>query len=109
MIVVEIMANIVIGDDPPECRIFGKLPPTSVFDGKQGPDHLWARARRMAPVEHLPEPFPDRELAQYLHHIAHRVVIMGEIPRSLIIYPQNTSVYFTPDDSLYDGTLDQKR
>lgn len=87
--------------------IFGKLPDTSIFDGAEGPDRLWRWARRMAPAEHEYKPYPTRDTAQYLYHIAHRVCILGEMPKSLILYPNSTSVSFTPDDSLYATASDR--
>lgn len=84
--------------------IFGKLPDTSIFEGSEGPDRLWRWARRMAPAEHEYKPYPTRDTAQYLYHIAHRICILGETPKTLIHYPANTSVLFTPDDSLYSTT-----
>jgi hypothetical protein len=87
--------------------IFGKLPPLSTFMGEEGPDRLWRWARRMSPFDEEYKPYPTVHLAQYLFHIAHRVAILGETPKSLIDYPMNTSVYFTPDDSLYSSTAKQ--
>jgi hypothetical protein len=87
--------------------IYGKLPPTSIFDGDEGPDQLFRWSRRMVPTEHQMKPYPTVDLARYLYHIAHRVAILGETPRLLEIYPANTSVYFTPDDSLYSSTAVQ--
>jgi hypothetical protein len=84
--------------------IFGKLPPTNIFDGNEGPDRLWRWARRMAPVDDESKPFPTVDTAQYLYHIAHRVAILGETPKSHVMYPANTSVSFTPDDSLYSSS-----
>jgi hypothetical protein len=84
--------------------IFGHLPkPDVVFDGEEGVYGLWKRARRMVPTEHELKPFPTESLAHYLYHVAHRVVVLGETPKSLTRYYQNESAYFTPDDSLYSS------
>jgi len=84
--------------------IFGKLPGINIFNGREGPDRLWRWARRMAPPEHQYKPYPTRDTARYLYHIAHRIMVMGEIPKTLLHFPANTSVLFTPDDSLYSDT-----
>jgi hypothetical protein len=81
--------------------IFGTLPDPSVFQGHDGPNQLWQYARRMAPIEDVFKPLPTRQVAEYLYHIASRICVRKEIPRSLQFYPANTSTYFIPDDSLY--------
>lgn len=90
--------------------IFGKLPSTRVLFGDSigsgdtsTISHLWNRARRMQPPEDPLKPFPTVNVAQYLYHIAHRVAINGEVPKSLTRYYNNESAYFTPDDSIYNG------
>jgi hypothetical protein len=81
--------------------IFGKLPPADVvFGGEGGTSHLWSRARRMQPPEDAMKPFPTLSVAQYLYHVAHRVM-NGEVPKLLTRYYHNESAYFAPDDSLY--------
>jgi hypothetical protein len=82
--------------------IFGKLPPAKVVMSEQGISLLWKRARRMVPDEHELKPFPSLDEAKYLYHIAHRICIKKDTPRSLVIMPTNESVYYTPDDSLYE-------
>ena len=82
--------------------IFGKLPPISIFDGDEGPDRLWRWARPIPPVGHeSEEPYPTRNMTRYLYHIAHRVVVLGEMPKSLAIYPAGTPADFVPDDTIY--------
>lgn len=86
--------------------VFGKLPDTNIFAGREGPDRLWRWARRMAPVEHQYKPYPSVATCHYLYHIAHRIMVLGEVPRTLILYPANTSVLFTPDDTLYSDNAE---
>lgn len=87
--------------------IFGRLPDPSVYQGGEGPDYLWRTARRIAPVEDGYKPFPSRAVADYLYHIAFRICVKNEIPKSLIFYPLSTSISFTPDDSHYSETAVQ--
>ena len=81
--------------------IFGKLPdPSLILDTDDGVANLWKTARRMVPQEDLNRPFPSESLAQYLYHIAHRVVVLGEKPKSFQEYypPNYKSVYFIPEN-----------
>lgn len=80
--------------------IFGMLPDPSVYGGPEGPEYLWKYARRMDPVEDVYKAFPTRQIADYLYHIAVRICVRKEIPRSLEFYATDTSVNFIPDDPI---------
>mmetsp|Transcript_38915 Transcript_38915/g.94088 ORF Transcript_38915/g.94088 Transcript_38915/m.94088 type:complete len:141 (+) Transcript_38915:436-858(+) len=46
--------------------------------------------------------FPNRDEAAYLYHVAHRICIDGELPKSLTFLSTSESIDFTPDDSQYE-------
>ena len=85
--------------------IFGRLPSKEVVFSDKGTSHLFGRARRMQPPDDPSKPFPSLGRAQYLYHVAHRVM-NGAVPKSLTRYYNNESAYFTPDDSLYQYQKD---
>lgn len=85
--------------------IFGILPDPNIYQGNGGTDQLWQYARRMDPVEDVYKAYPTRQVADYLYHIASRICVHKEVPKSLQYYPANTSIYFTPDDSMYDNPV----
>lgn len=62
---------------------------------------LWLKARRFQPGEHRRSPFPSKEDAAYLYHIAVRVCVYGHIPQSFIFYHHGEAAYYTPMDDLY--------
>lgn len=82
--------------------IYGTLPSPSVVL-KETPSHLWSRARRMVPPNHEQKPFPSLARANYLYHVAHRIVVLNEMPQSLINYKNHESVNFVPNDDAYSS------
>lgn len=77
--------------------IFGTLPPAQdVLDEERGVSYLFRHAQQMSPptrAYYLIKPYPSIGVATYLYHIANRVVIRNEKPKSLIEYSNKESVY----------------
>ena len=73
--------------------LYGHLPsPSVVLNGDTA--NLFSRARLMTPPAHIQEEFPTVDMAQYLYHIASRIM-NGELPRTFIKYTNGESVEFT--------------
>jgi len=82
--------------------IYGHLPSPRTVLSEQGVSVLWKGARRMVPDDHGLKAFPNRDEAAYLYHVAHRICIDGELPKSLTFLSTSESIDFTPDDSQYE-------
>ena len=80
--------------------IFGKLPPVDIITGHES-FQFFEATRRMVPTSHRQKPFPTRKEVLYLYHVAQRIMIEKQLPKSLIQYHNQDSVYYEPDDELY--------
>lgn len=80
--------------------IFGRLPSRHVAL-RNDMSALWDHARRMQPRKHRRLPMPTREEAEYLYHIAERVTVRGQIPKSFIQYSNHEASDYVPNDGAY--------
>ncbi|KAL3823669.1 hypothetical protein ACHAXA_009774 [Cyclostephanos tholiformis] len=65
--------------------LFGKMPDRSVMLSGDI-SHLWKNARMMQHAWEPPNPFPDRDAAEYLYRVAERVMVEGYVPSSYVDY-----------------------
>jgi hypothetical protein len=80
--------------------LFG-TPPKIDIAVREDMSNLWLRARRFQPGEHRRNPFPTQREAAYLYHVAKRVTVYGQKPKSLIEYKHGEAVDYYPVDDLY--------
>lgn len=80
--------------------IFGRLPSKDIalIDNMSS---LWNSARRMQPRKHRRMPMPTREEAEYLYHIAERITIQKQWPKTFIKYKHGEASDYVPNDSMY--------
>jgi hypothetical protein len=64
--------------------VTGRMPGTSALP--ENPKSLWSRARRMEIGSKYIMPFPTKDEATYLHHVARRVMIFNHRPKTWIQY-----------------------
>lgn len=62
---------------------------------------LWDHARRLQPRKHRRLPMPTRQEAEYLYHIAERICVRKQVPKSLIEYNNGEASEYIPNDQLY--------
>jgi hypothetical protein len=72
--------------------LFGEMPPKD-YVVRQNMESLWKTARMMQHAFEPPNPFPTRETAEYLYHIAERLMVNGEIPKSYIDYQNGEAAF----------------
>lgn len=80
--------------------LFGRLPPKRVVL-RNDMSSLWDNARRMQPRKHRRLPMPTLQEAEYLYHIAERVTVRKQVPKSFIAYKNNEASDYVPNDGEY--------
>ena len=80
--------------------IYGKLPDKRIalVDNMSS---LWNTARRMQPRKHRRMSMPTREEAEYLYHIAERITVRKQFPKTFIRYQKGEASDYVPNDSIY--------
>lgn len=80
--------------------MFGRLP-TKKSALRNDMSGLWNYARRLQPIKHRRMPMPTREEAEYLYHIAERVTVRKQIPKSFTHYENGEASDYIPNDGAY--------
>lgn len=71
--------------------IFGQMPPR--IRPHDDTRHLWKHVRMMQHAWEPPNPYPTREMTDYLYNVAQRIMVHGELPKTYIEYADDVVAY----------------
>lgn len=72
--------------------LFGEMPDRDHVV-RQHMSSLWKTARMMQHAWEPPNPFPTTKQAEYLYHVAERIMVHGHVPSSFIDYKNGEAAY----------------